>query len=54
MSVHENEKSEERRIISRFKNSQGDVTDLIDLPVNCTVEQLTLICNAILQQVNIK
>ncbi|XP_044731051.1 notchless protein homolog 1 [Chrysoperla carnea] len=50
MSVHENEKSEERRIISRFKNSQGDVTDLIDLPVNCTVEQLTLICNAILQQ----
>lgn len=48
--MDEDEPQPARRIISRFKNNQGDITDLIDLPVNCTPEQLQLICNAILQQ----
>lgn len=44
---------DERRLLCRFKSETGEIIgDLMDLPLNCTTEQLTLICNAILQQVN--
>ncbi|XP_044756155.1 notchless protein homolog 1 [Coccinella septempunctata] len=35
----------------RFKSETGEVLgDIMDLPVNCTLQQLTLICNALLEQ----
>jgi len=40
-----------KRLLCRFKSETGEITgDMMDLPLNCTVQQLTLICNAILQQ----
>lgn len=47
------EKESLKRLLCRFKTETGDITgDLMDLPINCTVEQLTLICNALLNQEN--
>lgn len=40
-----------KRILCRFVSETGEVSgDMMDLPEDCTVQQLTLICNAILQQ----
>ncbi|XP_065169931.1 notchless protein homolog 1 [Atheta coriaria] len=41
---------ETKSILCRFKSESGEIAgDMMDLPLSCTVEQLTLICNAILQ-----
>lgn len=42
----------EKRILAKFKSESGDEpeTNMIDLPVNVTVEHLTVICNTLLQQ----
>lgn len=43
---------DKKRLLCRFKSESGEVVgDLMDLPLNCSIEQLTLICNALLQQV---
>ncbi|KAF7269392.1 notchless protein homolog 1 [Rhynchophorus ferrugineus] len=45
------ENEESKRLLCRFKSETGEIAgDMMDLPLNCTVKQLTLICNAILQQ----
>lgn len=42
----------ERRVLARFKSDTGeDCGSLYDLGVNVTVEQLTHICNNLLDQV---
>lgn len=42
---------ESRRILCRFKSENNEILgDVLDLPLDCTVEQLTLICNALLKQ----
>lgn len=42
---------ETKRLLCRFVSETGEAAgDMMDLPENCTLEQLTLICNAILQQ----
>lgn len=42
---------DEKRLLCRFKSEKGEIVgDLMDLPLNCTTEQLSLICNALLQQ----
>lgn len=41
----------EKRLLCQFKSETGEsLGDIIDLPIHCTREQLTLICNAFLQQ----
>lgn len=45
------ESNEKQRLLCRFKSETGDeLGDMMDLPIDCTVEQLTLICNALLSQ----
>ncbi|CAG9772384.1 unnamed protein product [Ceutorhynchus assimilis] len=40
-----------KRLLCRFISENGEIAgESIDLPLNCTVHQLALICNAILQQ----
>lgn len=54
MEIDTESKNDEdkKRLLCRFKSEAGEVVgDLMDLPLNCTVEQLTLICNALLKQV---
>ncbi|KRT82020.1 translation initiation factor eIF2A [Oryctes borbonicus] len=42
---------ETRRVLCKLKSENGEVIgDELDLPLNCNVEQLTLICNALLKQ----
>lgn len=54
MEVQETENEDKKRLLCRFKSENGEVIgDLMDLPLNCTIEQLTLICNALLQQVSV-
>lgn len=43
---------EKKRLLCRFKSEGGELLgDLMDLPMDCNTAQLTLICNALLQQV---
>ncbi|GLV34727.1 Notchless [Carabus blaptoides fortunei] len=50
-NMEEESNNDERRLLCRFKSETGDIVgDLMDLPLQCTTEQLTLICNALLQQ----
>lgn len=52
ISEETKESENERRLLCRFKSESGEIIgDLMDLPLTCTTEQLTLICNALLQQV---
>lgn len=45
------EPEEAKRILCCFKSETGEVAgDMVDLPLDCTLEQLTLICNALLEQ----
>lgn len=54
METQETENEDKKRLLCRFKSESGEVVgDLMDLPLNCTIEQLTLICNALLQQVRV-
>lgn len=43
----------EKRILAKFKSESGDEpeTNIIDLPLNVTVDHLNVICNTLLQQV---
>ncbi|KAF5273393.1 hypothetical protein FQA39_LY07410 [Lamprigera yunnana] len=42
---------EQKHLLCRFKSETGEIAGgTIDLPLKCDVEQLNLICNAILQQ----
>ncbi|KAK5650605.1 hypothetical protein RI129_001634 [Pyrocoelia pectoralis] len=44
------EKEERKRLLCRFKSETGEeLGEMMDLPLNCGVEELTLICNAVLQ-----
>ncbi|KAB0801679.1 hypothetical protein PPYR_03865 [Photinus pyralis] len=44
------EKEERKRILCRFKSEAGEeLGEMMDLPLECGLEELTLICNAILQ-----
>ena len=46
------EAESERRVLARFKSDTGEETGgLFDVPLNVTVDQLTLICNKLLEQV---
>lgn len=45
------EEEEQKRVLCRLKSDTGEIAgDIINLPLNCTVEQLTLFCNAVLNQ----
>ncbi|KAF5270442.1 hypothetical protein FQR65_LT05630 [Abscondita terminalis] len=45
------EEVEAKRLLCRLKSDNGETLgDMMDLPLNCGVEQLSLICNTILQQ----
>lgn len=47
----ESEENQPTRLLCRLKGESGEVIgDMMDLPVSCTVEQLTLICNALLHE----
>ncbi|XP_068911491.1 notchless protein homolog 1 [Tenebrio molitor] len=49
--MEDKKETEQKRLLCRFKSESGEVAgDMMDLPLDCTVQQLTLICNAILQQ----
>lgn len=42
----------DKRVLARIKSDTGEVVgNLLDLPLNVTVEHLTLMCNSLLQQV---
>lgn len=42
---------ETKRLLCRFKSENDEILgDVLDLPLDCTVDQLTLICNALLKQ----
>ncbi|XP_018318590.1 notchless protein homolog 1 [Agrilus planipennis] len=44
------EEIEKKRLLCRFKSEAGEfLGDTMDLPLDCTAEQLSLICNALLQ-----
>ncbi|CAB0013742.1 unnamed protein product, partial [Nesidiocoris tenuis] len=41
----------ERRVLTRFKSDTGEeIGNLVDLPVSVTTEQLTSLCNGLLNQ----
>ncbi|XP_030758900.1 notchless protein homolog 1 [Sitophilus oryzae] len=41
---------ESKRILCRFKSETGQIAgDVMDLPLQCTLKQLNLICNAVIQ-----
>jgi hypothetical protein len=43
------------RVLSRFKSETGEeMSSLLDLPLDVTVDKLQLICNALLKQVSFK
>jgi len=43
------------RVLSRFKSETGEeMSSLLDLPLDVTVDKLQLICNALLKQVRLK
>ena len=43
------------RVLSRFKSETGEeMSSLLDLPLDVTVDKLQLICNALLKQVSLK
>jgi ribosome assembly protein 4 len=43
------------RVLSRFKSETGEeMSSILDLPLDVTVDKLQLICNALLQQVSLK
>jgi ribosome assembly protein 4 len=43
------------RVLSRFKSENGEeMSSVLDLPLDVTVDKLQLICNALLQQVSFK
>ncbi|EEZ97691.1 notchless [Tribolium castaneum] len=43
----------QKHVLCRFKSDSGEITgDIIDLPLSCTVSQLTEICNALLETTN--
>jgi hypothetical protein len=43
------------RVLSRFKSETGEeISSLLDLPLDVTVDKLQLICNALLKQVSLK
>jgi len=43
------------RVLSRFKSETGEeMSNLLDLPLDVTVDKLQLICNALLKQVRLK
>lgn len=45
------EKEDCERLLCRFKSESNEtIGDVMDLPVDCTVEQLTQICNVLLQE----
>ncbi|KAJ8951468.1 hypothetical protein NQ318_000162 [Aromia moschata] len=49
--MEQSDENETRRLLCRFKSESGEVAgDMMDLPIDCTLQQLMLICNAILQQ----
>jgi ribosome assembly protein 4 len=53
MEMDSKEVEESKRLLCRFKSETGEVVgDVIDLPLTCTIDQLTLICNALLKQEN--
>ena len=42
-------------MLSRFKSETGEeISSLLDLPLDVTVDKLQLICNALLKQVSLK
>lgn len=44
------EGSLQKRLLCQFKSESGElIGGIIDLPLDCNIEQLTLICNAVLQ-----
>lgn len=47
------DESDKKHVLCRFKSESGEIAgDIIDLPLSCTVQQLTEICNALLQTEN--
>lgn len=45
------EKEDCKRLLCRFKSESNEIIgDVMDLPIDCTVEQLTQICNVLLQE----
>ncbi|KAK4883628.1 hypothetical protein RN001_006947 [Aquatica leii] len=45
------ETNEQKHLLCRLKSETGETLgEMMDLPLNCGIEQLNLICNAILQQ----
>jgi ribosome assembly protein 4 len=41
------------RVLSRFKSDTGEeMSSVLDLPIDATVDTLQLICNALLKQVS--
>lgn len=42
---------EDKRLLCRFKSESDEIIgDVMDLPLNCSLDQLSLICNTILQE----
>jgi hypothetical protein len=49
------EKKEAVRLLSRLKSETGEeISRVLDLPVDVTVDKLQLICNALLKQVSFR
>jgi hypothetical protein len=47
------EEGETVRVLSRFRSETGEeMSSILDLPLDVTVDKLQLICNALLQQVS--
>jgi hypothetical protein len=47
------EEKEAVRVLSRLKSETGEeISSVLDLPVDVTVDKLQLICNALLKQVS--
>lgn len=49
--MDENTKGGFKKVLCSFKSETGEATgEMVDLPLDCTLQQLTLICNALLNQ----